>query len=82
MFWSRDQPRGKREAIIDNIISASETGLIGCFVNSGGITDYDKERLSAYRILAKQMGYEIGEYKFNPRSGNVTAPIRRQECQI
>ncbi|MEK6952751.1 MAG: hypothetical protein AABX29_07085 [Nanoarchaeota archaeon] len=80
LFWSRNQPRGIKEAMIDNIVSASEGGLFGCFVAANGITDYDKERLSAYRVLAKQMGYEIGEYKFNARSGNATVPIWRQRC--
>lgn len=75
LFWSRNQPTAKREAMMDNIISASGNGLLALIVDHGGITDMDKERLSAYRVLAKQMGYEVGLYRFNPASGNVTALI-------
>lgn len=42
-----------------------------------GIPDADKEKLSAYRILAKELGYEIGLFKKNPKSWTVSAEIKK-----
>ena len=85
MFWQQHQPDGLKEAMIENIQNAIKLGEIGHFVaatktNKGfDIEQSDKEKLSAYRILAKEIGYEIGPYKVNERSGNVTAKIKKIE---
>ena len=75
-FWQR-QPKGVREAMIENIQKGAESGFIGSYVDPGGITDDDREKLSAYRNLAKELGYEVGEYKFESNSHMARAPIRK-----
>ena len=37
----------------------------------------DKQKLSAYRVLARELGFEIGGFQFNERSHNVMATIRK-----
>lgn len=75
-FWS-NQPEGMREAMVTSIDSAASTGELGLFVDPGGITEKDRQRLSAYRALAKELGYDVGQYTFNPNSYAAIAPISR-----
>lgn len=77
LFWSRKQPPNLREAMMQNILSASQTGTFGVFVNPSGMTEEDKEKLSAYRVLARELGFEIGEFQFNKRSHNALATIKK-----
>lgn len=42
-----------------------------------GIPESDKEKLSAYRVLAKELGYEIGLFQKNPENWTVTAEIKK-----
>src|SRR3989338_545484 len=42
-----------------------------------GIPESDKEKLSAYRVLAKELGYEIGLFQKNPKNWTVTAEIKK-----
>ncbi len=75
-FWQR-QPKGVRESMIDIIKERAEGGSFVIAVDPRGITDDDREKLSAYRDLAKQIGYEVGEYKFESKSHIVHAPIKK-----
>jgi len=76
-FWQR-QPEGMREVMIENINEyALVSGLLTSFVNINGIDEKDREKLSAYRALARELGYEVGEYVFYPRDGIAAAPIRK-----
>ena len=76
-FWEK-QPRGMRSVMLENIANAVQQGPeISFFVDKDGITDDDRRRLSAYRQLAKENGYEIGEYRLNRDSWTVTAEIRK-----
>src|SRR3989344_2664901 len=52
---------GMRLAMQENIEKAVELGKIGLFVNKDGFDEKDKEKMSAYRQLAKRICYEIGE---------------------
>ena len=79
-FWSRDQPKGLKEVMTENIRKATEErGTFTSFVGENGISDTDKEKLSAYRVLARETGYEIGEFAFDKKTGVASAPIRQIE---
>lgn len=78
-FWAKNKKPGMRDIMEGVIESAVTEGRFTSFVDSTGITDDDRAKLSAYRVLAREMGYEIGRYKFNARSHNVSAEIRRME---
>lgn len=56
---------------------ASGYGSISCFVSMTGFDEKDLEKLSAYRVLARELGYEVGHYVLNPREGTASAPISR-----
>jgi len=78
-FWDRDQPDGLREVMIYNLESAVKRGTFSLFVDPKGITEKDKEKLSAYRLLAKETGFEIGEFVFSKETYTVTATISQIE---
>lgn len=78
-FWDR-QPPGMREVIEGNIRKGvAESGRIGCFVSPRGPDEKDREKLSAYRLLAEKMGYEVGSYSFNKRDYIASAPIKKKK---
>jgi len=70
---------GKRSAMQEIIEGAAEEGKIGMFVNQQGFDEKDKAKMSAYRQLAKRMGYEIGEWVLNKSAGTATAEIKKAE---
>ncbi|MBN1168936.1 hypothetical protein JXA63_03510 [Candidatus Woesebacteria bacterium] len=77
-FWRRyvhDTPKFReslRNAMIGNIKkSIDEGGEFKTFVNHDGIDERDKEKISAYRRLAREFGYKIGEVKH--KEGTATA---------
>ena len=70
---------GMRLAMQENIEKAVELGKIGLFVNKDGFDEKDKEKMSAYRQLAKRMGYEIGEWMLRKSDGIATAEIKKEE---
>lgn len=76
-FWDR-QPPGMREVMIENIHSAAEKGSIGSFTDPKGISETDREKLSAYRLLAEELGYEVGSYVRNPKTYTASAPIKKR----
>jgi len=75
-FWDR-QPKGMKEVMIQELhkAAADPRGKIGSFVNPSGMDERDKEKLSAYRQLGKELGYEIGKYHFNPKVHTAEASI-------
>lgn len=76
-YWTR-QPKGMKEVMEDYIRkSARERGLISHFVDPNKIAEDDKEKLSAFRLLAKQLGYEMGQYKFDKQTHTTTAEIKK-----
>jgi hypothetical protein len=77
-YWIR-QPPGMREVMERNIKkSATEEGVIYHFVDPQGIKEDDKEKLSAFRILARQMGYDIGQYHFDKHAHVASAKVRKK----
>lgn len=67
------------EAMKQEIEAAGLMGNISFPIGRGGITEEDKARFSAYRQIAKSMGYEIGGVSFHEVNYTATAPIRRIE---
>ena len=81
-FWQSSRVvKGTREVMIDNIHRATEQGSLGSFVDPNGITEQDKEKLSAYRQLAKELGYEVGDFKFDKAAHTALAPIHKASTQ-
>ena len=84
-FWKmkREQLPGKYFDDFEKIIKegievqARESGTVGSLVSNNGLTEEDKMKLSAVRITAKSMGYEVGEFQYNDKSGTATAPIKK-----
>ncbi len=76
-FWSHNQPPEQRETMIENVLRAGETGFIGMSVDPTGITGAHREKLSALRVLARQMGYNVKQFIFDPRSYTAIASIKK-----
>ncbi len=83
MFW-RNQPEGMKEAMTENIETGLKNGFMAIFVTAtkqpNGRFELEhepKKRLSAYRVLARKLGYVIDSYKYNENAGNVTAMITK-----
>lgn len=75
-FWAR-VPEGMRAAYQTSIESAARTGTLAIFVNMEGLDEKDREKMSALRLLAKELGYEVGQFRLDKRSGTVSASIRK-----
>lgn len=75
-FWDH-QPEGMREAMIENIESAAQKGSFSIFAGHNGIEDHDKEKMSAYRFLAKELGYVVGPFYYNKSTYVVNATITK-----
>jgi hypothetical protein len=88
-FWVRMKQKGDafvasmREAMKSPIESAIKTigpngeGQFAIFVTPEGMTDEERQKISAYREIAREMGYQIGPLKRNERSGTSTGIIRK-----
>lgn len=62
----------------ENIERSVKKGIpFSMFVHSEGINDKDLNKLAAYRQIAHEMGYEIGEYQHHAVSYTIIAPITR-----
>ncbi len=76
-FW-KDQPSGMLEIMRGIIEKAGEKGKIVHFTGPHGFEEKDREKLSAYRILAEEMGYESGPFRLDPKTHTATAEIKRK----
>lgn len=64
----------------ETIEKSSKGGTLHVFVDPKGlVTDYDKMHLSAFRELAREMGYEVGQFKFNKTSFVASASIHKMK---
>lgn len=78
-FWAR-RAKGSREVMVEYVHKAAQKdGFISSFVDPSGITEKDREKLSAYRKLARELGYEVGDFKFSPDAYTAIAPIKKVE---
>jgi hypothetical protein len=76
-FWKRGQPETMRQNMTEIIEKAVQEGTFYLFVDQEEMTDEDKERISAYRVLAKQIGYRVGGFTHQPGKPTACAPIER-----
>ena len=75
-FWE-NQPKGMREVMAANIETALKKGQFASFVSPNGLDEKDKAKLSAYRQLARDLGYEMGQFTAHPESHTVSAPVSK-----
>jgi hypothetical protein len=91
-FWQK-QPEGMKEAMQENIKSFISEGVFHSFVEPANGKSFDesnkdqngkqqldeksKQSLSAYRLLAEEMGYEIGSYILKENAKTVEATITK-----
>ena len=62
----------------DKMEAAAIEGKLYLSAGSEKITEQDKERLSAFRLLADELGYKIGAYTRNDETHVVTASITKK----
>jgi len=67
-----------RKAMLESIEKALAAGSISIFVGPK-LSDEAREKLSAYKILARENGYEIGLFRHSKSAHTATAPIRTPE---
>ena len=70
-----NSPSGMKQVMIKIIEKSVLTGRIAMAANMGKFTDKDKRKLSAYRVLAADMGYTIGKWGLT-KSGTALATIQ------
>jgi len=75
-FWQK-QPKGKREVMIENIPRMADNGFVTSFVSQNGLSEEDREKLSAMRVLAKELGYDVGQFTFDSKTHIAKAPISK-----
>src|SRR3989344_278502 len=77
-FWSH-QPRGMEDTMKENLEKALEQGSITVLIGGGKeLDDFAKEKMSAYRQLARELGYEVGQFKLHKNSGTATMEIGKK----
>jgi len=83
LYWQeqdQDMIRPLRIAMKEAIKSTIQSdGQLSIFVNKDGINNNrDRQRLSAYRLMATCMGYKVGNFTFNRNSYTASAPVNLQ----
>lgn len=70
-------PSGQKQALQGIVQKNAPTGVISIFVDINGMTEEDREKLSAYVVVADEMGYTIGPWRYTPShgTGSAQAPI-------
>lgn len=76
-YFQKNSPRQKA-AIQQLIADNAKTGVINTFVDMNGMTEEDKEKLSAYIVAGDEIGYEVGPWTYNRSggTGSAQAPIK------
>ena len=86
-YWERQNQKypgaveGLRQAFADNIhraVGPDGSGYVSSFISTDGLTEDDKEKLAAYRKMATELGYDVGEYVLHLNSGTAVAPIKKR----
>ena len=70
-------PKGMVNTMQEIIRKSVVKGSIGMFADMSGYTDKDKNKLSAYRVVAAKMGITIGQWVLNRETGVARATITR-----
>jgi hypothetical protein len=77
-FWSSNKNTIElRDAMAQSLQRAIDRGdrLFHISVDVTGITEKDKERLSAYRALGKELGVELGPFRLIKGAGTAVAEL-------
>ena len=84
-FWSRNQPEGLRDNMRVTLEAAILKGVLTFFATSiisadgkKEIDGFNKEKLSAYRKMADDMGYTIGNFRLDQDTDTVNATITKK----
>lgn len=75
-FWA-SAPEGMRVVYTTSIESAARIGTLSLFANREGIDERDKEKMSALRVLAQELGYEVGQFHLDKKQNTASAPIHK-----
>lgn len=76
-YWIENRhliPFGKFSIIMKHIAGSLPKGEIHFFVNPSGLDEGDKKMIGAYRTLARQMGYAVGDS--TRKVDTITIPIK------
>ena len=68
-------PKGMLTTMQSIIRKSVVQGWFGMFADMGGYTDKDKNKMSAYRVVAADMGITIGPFILNRETGVARATI-------
>jgi|SRR3989338_6489464 len=52
-------------------------GYLSVAVSGAGISEQDKQRLAAYHMIARDLGYNLGKFEFQKKTANAVARIER-----
>tara|TARA_R100001244_G_scaffold126191_1_gene96507 strand:- start:355 stop:636 length:282 start_codon:yes stop_codon:yes gene_type:complete len=69
------KPKGMLPVMQKIIRDSVVKGSIGTFADMDGYTDKDKNKMSAYRVVASDMGITIGQWILNRETGIARAAI-------
>jgi hypothetical protein len=88
-FWERmgpgqkfiDSLRYSMELAVNN---AAKLGSLSMRVNKDVVSERDREHMSAYSQLARELGYGVGpiELKQEPEKSNLVMKVSKKEPQI
>ena len=70
-------PKGMLDTMQGIIRKSVAKGTIGMFADMSGYTDSDKNKLSAYRVVASDMSITIGQWVLNRETGVARASVTR-----
>jgi hypothetical protein len=79
-FWERNQKiPGIKDSMIESLKNAIARGdpQFQVFVTNTGLTQEDKEKLSTYRAIAREIGVNLGPFRLNKKSGTAAADVVR-----
>jgi len=84
-FWESqgeisDNVRENMKDIILDCVQRGEMAIFVGFEKNGKIDEKSKQKLSAYRVLAIEIGYYIGDFVIHREAGTVIAKIYKKEA--
>lgn len=77
-FWS-NHDAAMRESMVKVLEEAMKTDppLIYVHIDAEGFSEQNRQKLAAYRVLAEEMGWEIGAFDINSIAHTVSGPMRK-----
>jgi len=85
MFWNKERSKGLKDAMKGILEDASKQGYFSITVGelkkdkdgNYELGQENKEKLAAYRVLAREMGYDIGTYEYKEKAWVVKATMTK-----